>query len=84
MKNSISIITLGLALISLCSCKLFKSPTVTKIQDVKVVSITPDKSTIKISLMVSNPYCYKLKLDKLKVDLLNKNRAYVGTASLQK
>ncbi|HQO46488.1 MAG TPA: hypothetical protein PK617_00225 [Candidatus Cloacimonas sp.] len=83
MKNSISIITLGLALISLCSCKLFKSPTVTKIQDVKVVSITPDKSTIKISLMVSNPNCYKLKLDKLNVDLLNKNRANVGTASLQ-
>lgn len=84
MKNIVKIIALCFVLISLSSCKLFKSPTVTKIQDVKVVSITPDKSTIKISLMVNNPNCYKLKLDKLEVELLNKDRDKVGYANLEK
>jgi len=84
MKNILYLVALSLVLISLSSCKLFKSPTVTKIQDVKVISITPDKSTIKISFMVSNPNCYKLKLDQLSVELLNKDRYKVGTATLQK
>ena len=84
MKNILYLVAFSLVLISLSSCKLFKSPTVTKIQDVKVISITPDKSTIKISFMVSNPNCYKLKLDQLNVELLNKDRYKVGTATLQK
>ncbi|MEN6444935.1 MAG: hypothetical protein ABFC98_02690 [Candidatus Cloacimonas sp.] len=83
MKNFFKFIVFWLLLISLCSCQLFKSPTVTKIQDVKIVSITPDLSTVKISLMVNNPNCYKLKLDKLNVELLNKDRQKVGTATLQ-
>jgi len=84
MKNIVRMIVCCLALFSLSSCKLFKSPAVTKIQDVKVVSITPDKSTINISFIVNNPNCYKLKLDQLEVELLNKDRHKVGTATLQK
>ena len=34
--------------------------------------------------MVNNPNCYKLKLDKLEVELLNKDRDKVGYANLEK
>jgi len=84
MKKLIFAITLLCLLFSLSSCKLLKKPTVDKIQDIKVVSITPDKSIVNISLIVNNPNWYKIKLNKLDIELLNKDRGKVGVASLSK
>lgn len=71
-------------LLILSSCKMFKKPTVERIQDIKVVSINPDKSVVNVSLIIKNPNCYKIKLDQLSIELLNKDRGKVGTAALAK
>jgi len=61
-----------------------KKPTVERVQDIKVVSINPDKSVVNVSLIIKNPNCYKIKLNELNIELLNKDRGKVGTASLAK
>jgi LEA14-like dessication related protein len=73
-----------LTLLSLSSCNFFKKPTVDKIRDIKVLSITPDKSLVEISLVVNNPNSYKIRVSKLDIELLNKDRGKVGIASLNK
>jgi len=84
MKRIIMIaISLSL-LLGLPACKKFKKPVVEKIQDIRVGEINPDKSTLTISLIVHNPNSYKLKLQKLNLALLNKDRGKVGTARLSK
>ncbi|PKN73011.1 MAG: hypothetical protein CVU50_04445 [Candidatus Cloacimonetes bacterium HGW-Cloacimonetes-3] len=84
MKSLTYIALLMGLLLSLCSCKIVKKPSVERIQDIRVVSINPDKSIVNVSLIVRNPNGYKLKLNKLSLDLLNKDRGKVGMASLAK
>lgn len=84
MKKLIYGLTLLGFIFVLSSCKFIKKPTVDKIQDIKVVSISPDKSVVNISIIVNNPNCYKIKLDKLDLELLNKDRGKVGVAFLSK
>ena len=84
MRNYIFIIFLLLVMLSLGSCKMFKNPTVEKIRDIRVLSISPDKSFVNISLIVNNPNCYKIHLEKLDIELLDKDRFRVGTAALAK
>ncbi len=84
MKISFRILLLTILAISLSSCKIFKKPTVDKIRDIQVVSISPDKSVVKVSLIVNNPNCYKLKVDKLNIELQNKDRGKIGAATLSK
>lgn len=84
MKRLLIIASLMVILLAQSSCKLFKKPTVDKIRDVRVVSITPDKSVVNISIIVNNPNCYKIKINKLDITLLNKDRGSVGIASMAK
>mgnify|MGYP001178326603 CR=1 FL=1 len=57
MKTGIRILILAVVAFSLSSCKLFRKPTVEKIRDIQVVSISPDKSVVRVSLIVNNPNC---------------------------
>lgn len=84
MKNLIRLALVALILLSLSACKIFKKPSVEKIRDLQIVSISPDKSIVNVSLIVNNPNCYKLKVDRLNIELQNKDRGKVGTASLAK
>lgn len=84
MRNYLILSILMLTLLSLSSCNFFKKPTVDKIRDIKVLSITPDKSLVEISLVVNNPNSYKIRVSKLDIELLNKDRGKVGIASLNK
>ncbi len=84
MKNSFKLAIIAMIMLSLSACNFFKKPAVEKIRDLQVVSISPDKSILNLSLIVSNPNCYKLKVNKLNIELLNKDRGKVGTASLAK
>lgn len=69
----------------LSSCKmLFKKPELQKIQDVQLISFSPDKSEVKISLIITNPNKYSIRLNSLKIDLLDKNRNKVGESQLAK
>jgi len=84
MKNILHIILLVVSLASLTSCKLFfKSPVIEKVHDIRVVSIDPDKTVLELSISVHNPNRYKLRMNKLDVDLLSKNREKIGSASLK-
>ncbi|MCB5279097.1 MAG: hypothetical protein LHW59_06210 [Candidatus Cloacimonetes bacterium] len=62
----------------------FKTPTVEKIQDLKVQSISVDHTLLVVSIIVHNPNSYNIRLSKLDLDLLNMNRERVGMAVLQK
>lgn len=73
-----------LLLLSLSSCKMFKKPTVDRIHDLKIISMTPDQTNILISLKVNNPNSYKLVVKELKVSLLDKDRVAVGNAVMSK
>ncbi len=85
MKNALACLLICLAMLSLASCKFFfKSPKIDRIHDVKVVSIDPDKIRLELSISVLNPNRYKLKLNEMSVELLNKNREQIGTASLNR
>jgi len=84
MKKSFNFAIIAMIMLSLSACKIFKKPSVDKIRDLQVVSINPDKSVVNVSLIVRNPNCYKLKVNKLNIELLNKDRGKVGTASLAK
>ncbi len=84
MKSLIYIVLLMGLLLSISSCKIVKKPTVERIQDITVVSINPDKSAVNVSLIVHNPNGFKMKLNKLSLDLLNKDRGKVGMAALSK
>lgn len=81
------IINLSVAIVLLfllSSCRLFIKPSLERVHDIKIVSINPDKSVVNVSLIVHNPNKYKIKLSKLDLEILNKDRARVGTASLAK
>ncbi|HPN40881.1 MAG TPA: hypothetical protein PKX36_05060 [Candidatus Cloacimonadota bacterium] len=84
MKNIPLLTTLLLILLSVSGCRLFKQPTLEKIHDVKILKLGVDKIEMELSLSIHNPNCYKLKLDKLNVDLLSKDRVKIGSAALQK
>lgn len=77
------IILILVTLISVSGCKLFKQPKVEKIHDVKIVNFGVDTIDLDISISIHNPNSYQLKLDKLDVDLLNKDRGKIGSASLK-
>ncbi len=67
------------------SCRFFfKTPEVVKIQDLKVKSISVDRSELSVSIIVKNPNSYAIRLKRLNLDLLDMNRERVGTASLGK
>lgn len=70
-------------LLLLSSCKmLFKTPAVEKIQNVKLLSFSPDRTEVQISVIVHNPNNYEIRLNRLKLDLLDKNRFRVGSAEM--
>lgn len=72
-----------LLLMQLSACKMFfKTPEVQKIQDVRLVSFSPDRTEAVISVIVHNPNNYELRLSSLKLDLLDKNRLRVGNAEM--
>jgi len=82
MKYLARLFLILMVLFGFTACSLFKKPTVEKIRDLKVISISPDNSVVELSLIVHNPNCYKIKLNKLLIDILHKDREKVGTATL--
>jgi LEA14-like dessication related protein len=83
MKKSI-LIFLTLLLIGTQGCGFFfKKPTLQKVHDVKIVSFGIDKTELEISISLKNPNGYKLKLDRLDIELLNKDRGKIGSAGLK-
>ncbi|MBW6514838.1 MAG: hypothetical protein K0B87_08810 [Candidatus Syntrophosphaera sp.] len=84
MRIALKCLLIGLALIGLSSCKLFKTPTLEKVHDVKVLSIDPDKTNLEVSISVNNSNCYTLILKELEVNLLNRTRERIGSVELKK
>ena len=84
MKRILFIFLLFPMLLSMSSCKLFKRPTVEKIHDVKLLKLGVDNTELEITISVNNPNSYQLKLDKLNIELLSKEREKIGAAALQK
>jgi len=84
MKHVLKCLLICLALAGLSSCKLFKTPILEKVHDVRVLSIDPDKTNLEVSFSVNNPNCYQLVLNDLEVNLLSRNRERIGFAELQK
>lgn len=80
-------ILLYLLLLSLLfsSCKMiFKQPEIKQIHDIRVLDFTPDHISVKVSLELNNPNKYALKLDKLDLEILNRDRLRIGFANLEK
>ena len=84
MKRILIIFLLFPMLLSMSSCKIFKRPTVEKIHDVKLLKLGVDNTELEITISVNNPNSYQLKLDKLNIELLSKEREKIGAAALQK
>lgn len=84
MNKPLTLLLTGLLLLSLSSCRMFKKPTVDRVHDLKIVSMTPDQTDVLLSLKVNNPNSYKLVLKELKVTLLDKDRVSVGSAVMNK
>ena len=84
MKRATKLILLIMLLFSFSSCKMFKKPSVERIHDIRIITIDPDKSTVNVSVIVHNPNKCKLRVDRLKLEILDKNRARVGQATLTK
>ncbi len=80
--NKILLVSLIMFLM-LTSCKLlFQAPIVNQIQDLKLTSFSPDHIEVKVSLLVSNPNRYSLAVEKLSLNLLDKNRIRIGFAQI--
>lgn len=85
MRKALHCLLVCITLLGLTSCKfLFKSPRMERVYEVKVVSIDPDKIRLELGLSVLNPNRYKLKLNTMEIELLNKNREQIGTATLSR
>lgn len=82
MKRTIQIIIMLVMVMSLSSCRLFKKPTVDKIHDIRIASMTPDQTNLLISVKVNNPNSYKLTLNELNLTLLDRDRVAIGTARM--
>jgi len=82
MKRAIRLLLIIAVVFSLTSCKMFRKPTIERIHDIRVVSIDPDKSVISVSVIVNNPNNFKIRVDRLKLEILDKDRARVGHATL--
>jgi len=75
---------LALMLLGTQGCNfLFKKPRLEKVHDVKIVSFGIDKTELEVSISLNNPNGYKLKVDKLDIELLNKDRGRIGSAGLK-
>ncbi len=83
MTRYLRLFCLFILLISLSACKIFKQPSLEKIHDVKIKKFGVDEIEVALSISIHNPNCYQLKIDKLDVELLNKDRVKIGNASLQ-
>ncbi|HNQ43519.1 MAG TPA: hypothetical protein PKI59_03785, partial [Candidatus Cloacimonadota bacterium] len=85
MIRFLKLIALLCVLLSLSGCIFcFKKPTVDKIQDLKILSISPDKTELQLSVIVNNPNSYKIRVQSFELELLNQNRSRVGRASIGK
>lgn len=85
MKKLLIAMISVLMLLSSTGCNfLFKKPQVTKVHDFKVISLGVDKIELEVAVSVLNPNAYQLKLDKLDIELLNKERDRIGSATMQK
>lgn len=85
MIKILKLIAMLLVLLSLSGCIFcFKKPTVDKIQDLKILNLSPDKTELQLSVIVNNPNSYKIRVKRLELELLNQNRSRVGRAALDK
>jgi len=85
MIRFLKLIALLCVLLSLSGCIFcFKKPTVDKIQDLKILSISPDKTELQLSVIVNNPNSYKIRVQSFELELLNQNRSRVGRANIGK
>jgi LEA14-like dessication related protein len=83
MNRLLQLAALLAVLLSLSACKAFKKPTVDRVHDLTVASMTPDRTTLLLSVKVGNPNFYKLSLRELNIRLLDKDRMEVGTAKMK-
>lgn len=82
MKRLLQIMLILLVLLGLGGCKLFKKPTVDRIHDIRIVSMTPDQTNLLISVKINNPNSYKLVVREMTLKLMDKDRVQVGTATM--
>ncbi len=84
MKKTIYLLLIIIQVFTLSSCKhLFKKPALKQVHDIKVQSITPDKTEVSISMEISNPNGYKLELQNVTLQLADKDRHGIGSASIK-
>lgn len=85
MRKLLFLACLALMMLGTASCKfLFKKTVVEKIHDVKILAINPDKTELEVAISVKNPNCYKLVVNSMEINLLNREREKIGTARLLK
>ena len=83
MRKYILIISLVLLLCGGCKM-LFKTPEILMVQDLELVKFSPDKSEVRLALVIHNPNKYDIQLRSLRLELLDKKRLRVGEAELEK
>jgi LEA14-like dessication related protein len=61
-----------------CSCSLFKAPVFERINDVQLNDLTPDHTTLDISIVITNPNWYSITVKKLQIEVEDRNREKLG------
>lgn len=83
--NKYMILCLSVMLFGLLSCKtIYQEPIIRQVHDVRVQSFGTDKIEVTVCIEVKNPNRYTLNLEKLNLDVLNKDRLRIGFATLDK
>lgn len=85
MRKILLIGLIILQMLVLASCKfLVSKPRMKRIQDIKVLSISPDKTELAISIEIANPNPFRLEIQSLELNLSDKERKPLGEARISK
>ena len=71
-------------IISITACSmLVKKPKIEKLNEVEVLTLTPDSLSVKLGLEVNNPNFYTLRIEEVEFDVYDLKAVQVGTGELK-
>ncbi len=62
----------------LSACSLFQAPKFEHVRDVQLKDLTPDHSTLNLSIVISNPNWFSITVKSLDVEVMDKTRDRIG------
>jgi LEA14-like dessication related protein len=77
-KSILNCALVGIIVLLLSACSLFKEPVFQKVNDVQIRNLTPSSTNLDLSIVIQNPNWYSITVKSLDVEILDKDAYKLG------